>query len=252
MAGENTQILLGGDVYIDRFDATGNPTGLIGPLNTGKLLVKMEVEEKVQPSQMKADFGQARATVNIPKPSVISVEFRDQPPEIIAMALLGSPDTLSEALASVTDEAITAVLGRWVDLPNRSITAGTVVVTDSPMTETYVEGTDYEINYVTGLLRAIAGGGIADSDALLVDYDSVAVSGVTIAGGSQSQITARIILDGVNLVTGKAVHFEAHKATLRPESDIDLNSGEFISSDLTGNMQTPPGKTSPFVLETLD
>lgn len=248
---EITQILLAGDVYIDRFDPTGNATGLIGPLNTGKLLVKMEVEEKVQTSQMKSDFGQARATVNIPKPSVISVEFKDQPPEILAMALLGNPETLTEAIANVTDEPIIAVLGRWVDLPNRSITAGTVVVTDNPLVTTYTEGTDYEINYDMGLIRAIKGGAIADADALLVDYDSVVVSGTTIAGGAQSQISARILLDGTNLVTGKPVHFEAYKSTLRPDGDVDLNSGEFVSTTLTGNMITPPGKSSPFVLEPL-
>lgn len=251
MSDENTQILLAGDVYISRLDGAGNPLGLIGPLNTDQLQIKQEVEEKVQTSQMRDTFGQTRASVNLPKPAVVSIGFQDQPSELLAMALLGDTSALSESAATVTDEPVTAVLGKWVKLPNRNITAASVVVTDTVPNPAFTEGTDYEINYRLGMIRALAGGAITDGMSLLVDYDSGAVAGTRIAGGSESQISARILLDGKNLVNGQSVHLEIHQSTLRPDGDIDLNSSEFITTTLTGNMITPAGKSSPFVLDEL-
>jgi hypothetical protein len=57
----------------------------------------------------------------------------------------------------------------WYDLAHKNIVPGTVVVTSNPAGTTYVEGTDYVIDYELGKIRAIAAGAI-DANDVLVDY----------------------------------------------------------------------------------
>lgn len=75
----------------------------------------------------------------------------------------------SQTAASVTDQAVTALLDKWVDLGKINIS--NVVVTDVGAATTYVLGTDYELDLAAGLFRAITGGAITEAEALLVDYD---------------------------------------------------------------------------------
>lgn len=77
--------------------------------------------------------------------------------------------------AAITDEAVTADLGAWVSLAHKMVEPGTVVVTTSPAGTTYVEGTDYVIDYLDGAIYCLSTGSISDSQSLLVDYhyDSV-------------------------------------------------------------------------------
>ena len=76
---------------------------------------------------------------------------------------------------TVTDEAVTADTGVWVQLDNQRLTPGTAVITTSPAGTTYVEGTDYVIDYELGQFMALSGGGIADAAALLADYQATAI-----------------------------------------------------------------------------
>ncbi len=57
----------------------------------------------------------------------------------------------------------------WYDLAQKNIVPGTVVVTSNPAGTTYVEGTDFVIDYELGKIRAIAAGAI-DANDVLVDY----------------------------------------------------------------------------------
>jgi hypothetical protein len=71
---------------------------------------------------------------------------------------------------AVTDEVETAgAEDTWYDLANKNIVPGTVVVTSNPAGTTYVEGTDFVIDYELGKIRAIAAGDIGAND-VLVDY----------------------------------------------------------------------------------
>lgn len=71
---------------------------------------------------------------------------------------------------AVTDEVeAMGAEDTWYDLGNKNIIPGTVVVTSNPAGTTYVEGTDYVIDYELGKIRAIAAGAI-DANDVLVDY----------------------------------------------------------------------------------
>jgi hypothetical protein len=76
---------------------------------------------------------------------------------------------------AVTDEVeALGAEGTWYDLANKNLTPGTVVVTSNPAGTTYVEGTDYIIDYENGKIMALAAGAI-DANDVLVDYSYNAI-----------------------------------------------------------------------------
>jgi hypothetical protein len=77
---------------------------------------------------------------------------------------------------SITDESVTAIVASgdpetsWVGLAHGRLNFGTVVLTSDPAGTTYVEGTDYVIDYAAGKLLCLDAGSIANGAALLIDY----------------------------------------------------------------------------------
>jgi hypothetical protein len=76
---------------------------------------------------------------------------------------------------SVSDEDVTADLDAWVSLDYKRVTPGTVVVTSDGGGTTYVEGTDYVVDYAGGQLKALSAGDISDGASLDVDYSYTAI-----------------------------------------------------------------------------
>lgn len=77
---------------------------------------------------------------------------------------------------AITDEVeIAGAEDTWYDLAQNNITPGTVVVTSNPAGITYVEGTDYVIDYELGKIKALTAGAI-NADDVLVDYSYNAIA----------------------------------------------------------------------------
>lgn len=74
---------------------------------------------------------------------------------------------------TVTDENVTADLNDYVSLANKRLIPGTVVVTNSAGTVTYVEGSDYVIDYANGRFMALAT--ITNGQSLRIDYQNNAM-----------------------------------------------------------------------------
>lgn len=74
-----------------------------------------------------------------------------------------------------TSETVTADLDDWVAMTYKRLTPGTVVVTNSGATVTYVEGSDYVIDYAGGRFKALTGGSITDSQSLKATYNYTAI-----------------------------------------------------------------------------
>lgn len=245
----NEGFLLEGTVYFDRLDDAGAATGLVTLPGVAKLALKPQSEIKEQTSKDKGYYGQIIGSVAIPKPTELSISLRNGTKEGIALGLMGSHGTISGGAGTVTDEAITAKLDKWVELANRNITAASVVVTNADASTTYVEGTDYEINYALGMIRAIPTGSITEAQALKVDYSHTAYNGWKVAGGTKPQAKGRLILDGRNLINNKSVRLEIYSALLTSDSDFDAMGDDVVEFGLSGRMETPSGKTEPFILE---
>lgn len=241
-----------GDLYIDRLSDLGASTGLIEIGNAIKFAITEATDLKERKSKGRDTYGQTLDTAQIKKPAAIAISLDDLNKENLAIALLGDLETINEGAGSVTDEAVTAIAGKFADLAKRNITAASVVVQDVTDTTTYIEGTDYEIHYRLGKLKALAGGAIADAAVLHVDYDHGAVSGSRIQGSARPTIRARLILDGKNFADGRAVQVEVDEATLTPSGEVDFLADDWTSLQLTGSLKTLTGKSSPYTVDMLD
>lgn len=74
------------------------------------------------------------------------------------------------AVPSVVDEVLVADHGEWVALANKMLRFGTIAVTNAAGSTTYVEGTDYVVDYIEGRVKVLAAGAITDGESLRVDY----------------------------------------------------------------------------------
>jgi hypothetical protein len=244
-------LLVAGNFFVDRLNAQGQSTGIIGPINTTKLAIKTDADEKVRGSRKKESYGQALSVVKIAKPAEVEWSFDDQPAELIAMALLGDTQVVNSGSGTLTDEAVTLPTNqRWVQLPETNFaTLGFAVKKDAA---TLVLGTDYEVNYALGLVRALKGGAVEAGGAVTVSGQHNAISGTLVRGGINAQTRARIFGEGTNLETGKPMKLDIFDASLSPTAALDFASSEFVSATLAGKAQLVAGKDHPFEYLELD
>ena len=239
-----------GDLYARVYNpTTGQYDQWTGPFESTKFEIKPNSELKEMSSRGRSTYGQVIESVPLPKPADLSVTFAEVNKESIAMALFGTASVVNQGSGSITDEVVTAALGKWVQLAHGNVATAGFVVTNSAATVTYVLGTDYEVNYRIGLIRAIPGGAIADAASLKVDYAYNAISGTAIAGGTQTQIRAQFKLDGVNFADQLPVIVDVWEAVLTPDSAFDFLQNDFAEIALKGRLKTPAGKTEPFTVE---
>jgi|GEM_PF-1182930 len=109
----------------------------------------------------------AEATPMLVAPSIFDVQLTDAAPTRIYFEKYQG-ETGSEP--TINNEVLVAAHGAWVALANKALRFGTVVVTNTAGTTTYVEGTDYVIDYIEGRVMALAAGSITNSQSLYVDY----------------------------------------------------------------------------------
>lgn len=136
-----------------------------------------EFDEAEQTSDLNLPYSVSRAVVAEAFPRLVTSGIFDfgltdqSPSRIYYEAFSGE----TGYTATVTDESIASDEGAWVALDYKRITPGTVVVTSDPAGTTYVEGTDYVIDYANGQLYTLAAGSIGDGTDLLVDYTYTAI-----------------------------------------------------------------------------
>jgi hypothetical protein len=244
-------LLLSGDVYVDVLGDGNVATGLIGPINTTKLSITANSETKQRASTKKASYGNALDSVIIPAASTVSWEFDDVESEMMAAVMLGVKDALNQGAGSLTDAAITLPANqRWVEIGFSNIVEVGFVAklagTD------LVKGTDYEINYADGLIRAVKGGAVESGAEITVTSTYLAITGSRVRGGTKSQIKARLTLKGKNLANDKAVSLDIPIAVLVPDGEIDFMSTEFVTGSMSGDIVLAPGKDEPYAYDEID
>lgn len=219
-----------------------------GPFEATKFEIKPNSDIKEMSSRGRTTYGQVIESVPLPKPADMSVTFAEVNKESISMALFGTASTINQGAGTVTDEAVTATSGKWAQLAHENIATAAFVVTNSGATVTYVLDTDYKVNYRLGLLYIVPGGAIADAASLKVDYTYNAITGTSIAGGTQTQVRAQFKFDGVNFADQLPVIVDVWEAVLTPESAFDFLQNDFAEIQLKGRLKTPVGKTEPFMV----
>ena len=239
-----------GDLYIARYNATlGAFENFDGPFEATKLEIKPNSDLKEMSSRGRDTYGQVIESVPLPKPADFSVTLAEVNKDSLALALFGTSAALNQGSGTISDEVVTAKLGKWVELSKQNIATAGFVVTNSGATVTYVLGTDYEVNYRLGMIRALTGGAIADAASLKVDFTYNAISGTSISGATQNQLRAKFRFDGVNFADQLPVVVNIWEAILTPDSAFDFLQSDFAEIALKGRLKTPTGKTEPFTVD---
>jgi len=157
----------------------------------------------------------------------------------VAAFFFGSKSTITQSSLSVTDEVLTSVeLGRYYPLGQstsnptgyqnldiHTAPSTKIILTDSAGTTTYVEGTDYEIDLVTGRLYLKAGGSIVAGTNLKVDYKVKASTRSRVISGSQPIKGALRFLS--QNPEGTLIDYYMPYVTLAPNGDFALKSDEW-------------------------
>lgn len=115
-----------GDLYMDRLTSAGVAQGLMLLGNSIKFEIQPNAEQKDLVSRKRDTSGQVLASVTKQQPSAFSVTLNEFDKDLLAAAFMGAVTTQTGAGASVTDEEITAVLDKFVELDYREISAVTV------------------------------------------------------------------------------------------------------------------------------
>lgn len=239
-----------GDLYSRIYNPlTGQFDQWAGPFEASKFEIKPNADLKEMTSRGRATYGQVIESVPLPKPADLSVTFSEVNKDSIAMALFGTATALNQGSGTITDEVVTAVLGKWIQLSKGNLATAGLTVKNSAGSTTYVLGTDYNINYRLGMVQAIAGGAILESASLKVTATYNAISGTSISGGTQNQVRAQFKLDGINFADQLPVVVEVWEAVLTPEGAFDFLKNDFGEIALKGRLKTPAGKSEPFKVD---
>ena len=241
-----------GDVYFDPFSPTGLRTGLVSAGDASKFAIKPNADIKELESKGRDTYGQVLATVALQKPADFTITLREANRDNLTLAFMGEQVALNQGAGTVTDEATTAQLGKWVQLSRQNLTTAGFALTNGAGTTTYALGTDYEVNYRLGMYRALATGAIPEGLALLADFGHAAISGTKVRGAVRPQLRCAVLLDGRNVADDRPVICRVWEAVLTPSAEFDFLADDWNEIELQGRLVTPVGKTEPFEIEFRD
>jgi hypothetical protein len=240
-------ILMAGDLYAGTF-----VQGVAGALEewpgVTKFSIKPNSELKEQTGKGRANYGQVIASVALNKPTDFNMTISDVTGRMLGAALQGTFSDYSDAAATVTDQDVILTKGFVAELGKANIKNPSVVVKNNAGTTTYVENTDYKVDYQMGFIIPLAGGAIVNAANHKVSFVSGAVTGGKILAGTLAQVRLRLVLAGINLNTGKNETAEVFEAALTADNEVDLMGDEFITCSFTGRMVVPTGQPAAMVI----
>jgi hypothetical protein len=200
-----------------------------------------------QISKDRATAGQVTGVASTPEPAEVKIKFSAFNSKMMAIAMMGESSVLSSGAGTVTNEIVTAKLDTFARLSKRNMTAGSVVVTDAATDlVTYVEGTDYTVNYAVGMIKPLSTGSIVNAASLHVDFANAAYEGFETVAATMTDVVGYFLIDGVNNADGENVEIEIDEAHLTPSSPVDFMTDKFSELELSGFMVTQPDKNNPY------
>ncbi|MDY0261979.1 hypothetical protein [Syntrophotalea acetylenica] len=236
-----------GDLYFDRLTAAGVSQGakLEGACSAFALNPESEIKE--QTGKGRTNYGQVIAAATLPGKTNIKLTLNQLDADNLAVAFLGDVVSGQQASGSIdagTPLEVVAILDRYVEIGKEGLS--NVVVKDATDTTTYVAGTDYILNPRLGMIKALSTGSILAGATLNVSGDYAEVNYQQITGGTSPIIRARLLLDGKNYVNGRNCKVLVKNARLKPSTEVDFLSDDFLPLELEGVCEIPEGDTTAF------
>ncbi|QWR77045.1 phage tail tube protein [Candidatus Magnetomonas plexicatena] len=243
-----------GNLYIDILDnTTGAKTGeiLLGNVTEFKLTVP-KITKVDMKSKTRGSYGNVIKSVITGYKQSLEFTLSDYTKETLRLAFLGDNENLVQLSGSVTNEEITAYMGKYTKLAYRNVKStpmDAVVTAATDPSVTYVAGTDYEVDYETGRIYTIEEGGIGDAQKLKVDYSYDALTASITSISTNKRIEAFVRFIGLDRVNRRSCELELLKASITPVSEIDLISNKFTELKFSGEVLTTDDGTGRFLFK---
>lgn len=228
-----------GEVWFDRFDASGLSTGYRHLGNVSKL----EITPSITTIEKKSSMNAARAILQraITETKMEAALTLDEfEKENVALALLGDASVFTQSSATKTDAAL------GVAASGRSLNTGYVNITVTAVkhsSTTYVLGTDYTVDAVSGMIYVVPGGAIVDGDALTWSGSVPAVSSYQVQGLSNGNITGALRFRSSIDAIGPRKVIDIWRLALSPDGALALLGDNFAEIGLKGEIL--PDSTKP-------
>lgn len=215
------------------------------PRDADKFEIKPSSDEKTSTSRSHKDWGQARASVILPKPTEITVALSAADVEVFSMAFQGMVQDFSQAAGNLAAVEVTVpALNVWIPLGKRNLSDTGLLVTSEDAATTYALGTHYEINWLRGQILFKAGPAPTSKVKITAAYG--AEDGKRILGGRVSQIRCAFEFNGVNMVDNTPIEVDVYEAIMTAENGFDFLASDFTPITLKGKIVTPAGKTEGY------
>ena len=228
-------LLVAIDPYIARL-SSGNNVGYFGPINTTTLkLTQPDPDQVVRTSFLRSSYGQALDSYNRNKPCEIEFTIDDCDPDLLSMAMLGTPAAYSQTVASGASEVFTARLNKWVSLSKNNLSSFSISGKTLDV--------DYNIDLVGGLVRMLTG---TDNASVTATISAPARSGQKIDAGTDTVLQLSIRGVGINLFNSEAIEVNIWQANVSPSGALDFISKDPITMTFKGTCIVPSGRTGPY------
>ncbi len=231
-----------GDLYIDRMTDAGALTGAKVAGATTRFALNPESEMREQTGRGRTNYGQVIASATLPGRTNINLTLNQLDAENMALAFLGDVSAFSQSSATGATASLTGIYDRWIEIGKEQIS--NLVVKDETDTTTYEVDVDYAVNTRLGLIKVIKES--LDGSTLNLTFDAAEVTASKIVGGTSPIIRCRLLLDGKNYVNGRNCKVLVYSARLRPTTEVDFLSEDFLPLELEGLCEIPEGKDEPF------
>ncbi|MNZ33159.1 hypothetical protein D3C78_504990 [compost metagenome] len=154
---------------------------------------------------------------------------------------MGLESPINQGAGTLSEVALTLPAHpKWVSLGKTNLSATGLVVKEGATA--LVLGTDFEINYALGLLRATKAGAVADGGPVTVSASYNAVTGTRIASNVQPEVKAKLTLDGRSVIGGESIILTVPRVSLAPKKAVDFLSDKPIEIELEGELLALDGE----------
>jgi len=242
MPYQNESYMGSGDVFMQAYDDSGVLTGpkeQVG--NADSYAINAPAIEKAErKGKMRQNWGQVIHSIIKSTEQSLSIVFTDFIRSVLAKIMMGTDTATSQTAGNdATPQDVIAVLGGWVDMGHMKLDPATPpVVQDETDTTTYVEDTDYEIDYQGGWLHALEGGAITDAETLHVVNTWLAYTGWKVTANTKTQVNVKIEMLTENKAGSALGKLTVHKVQLETSEDLAWLSEEYIDFGFGGNIIT--------------
>lgn len=249
-----------GDLYFNRV-VGGVEQGWLPFGNATKFEIKEASDIKQRISKQKNSYGNVLDLAPVKQPAEIAITLDDLNKDNLAIAFLGDISAVDITGASATDEGHgTNAYDSIIRLDNEFVS--NVVITDSATgVITYALDVDYVIvSADRGLIKIIEGDATDDivenevyvdgTSGLKISYDYASTTSNKVKGGTNASVKVALLLDGENFADQSKATVDVWDALLTPQSGVDFLSDEFVTLELTGQLNKPADKPSAYEVNT--